>query len=1139
MTRFGTLVRQRKSTMIRCRFCSLVSIAFLSLGSLFSLFGQVAPVAQQPVPTAQIDLSAVGFRGLSVSARLAAQSNMSLDFVDDDHVLLTFNPKKIFTRLPSCPPTHDDRMIHAVILTVPDGRVSKEADWYLHDHERYFWTLGGGRFLLRRLNSLYEVDSELHEKLILTSPRPLIWLGVTADGKQIITESKVDESDKAKARGKDAKAKVQLEFLDLETHAVQRTIKSEGKVQLDALSTGFADVIHNRSGKVWMVRFGPTGSSRENITRVRSRCIPDVMFSSGNTILVGRCAMSSPDYSVSAFTVTGHFLWRQHWNEHRYTPRLKRSDDGSRVAISSVARVILETPSDSETAAQQTDEGLKQHVQVLDTASGTGVISLEVAPAVLTAQNVSLSPAGRRLALVQGATLTVYDLPTMSQEDRARYLAVKDDLPGLYTPASEKEPEETLFTSLDSSEAAANDEDSAGKAQPSPASTTDSSKTATSQESASTQTPKAETAPATNEASSSVTNSSAPNPDASASTPKPVITFKATSRIVVEDVVVTDSKGHPVKGLKQEDFELSENNAPQHLRVFEEYPQPGSEETQRSAASAGSQTTTGSAQSTQVTPNIFSNSRLTGPETGSSTIIVLDLLNTAIADQTRAKSYLIDFIKKRPAASQMAICSLGYNLRLIQGFTRDETTLLAAINGKKGGVKAPPWQSDAGLEKSVQLARDVASVAGTAESILALQRTQNSLDEQMANDTDVRMRFTLDAFMQLGRYLAGVPGRKNLIWLSGSFPMSIQPNPDVNGYEPVTRNYYYDIKKTTNLLAEAHVAVYPVSASGLVAHSDAGNGNYFPAGLPGAQGPGHAGPSTALLNTPENLPMSSSTSIDDRNFRETQAGQMATMDEVAKLTGGKAFYDTNAIGDAIDSAVDLGSHYYTLSYTPTDHKYDGQFRKIKVTIKHPGYHLTYRGGYYAQDPDAGLKDTRKPQQRIGVAAMQQGAPQSRQVVFSTRVVPIGKPRKVDAAQVGMAKNPKKKGAPVGPVEVQHYAIDYAVDASDLRFGQTTEGVYHSVVDFMVTGFNDDGRLVASMVSTATNDLRPANYKDVMTGGYRLHQELDVPTEAVTLRMGVEDVASSRVGTLEIGLPVPVPPEVKEAMAKPLPPIEPD
>ena len=344
-----------------------------------------APEAQ---PQARMDLSLIGFGGLSPSARLAEQSNMSLDFLDDNHILLTFNPKKMFTRLPDCPPAHDDRIIHAAVLEVPDGKVVKEADWYLHDHRRYFWALGSGRFLLRRLNSLYLVDSDLHEKLLLTSPRPFLWISVTADSRQIIVERGDGPPAKAKDPAKPAKPTVKIEFLDVDSLAVQRVIKSEGVVNLEALSSGFADVIHSKIGKVWLVRFGPSGRERENVTRVRSRCVPDIVFSSGNTVLVGRCAMNSSEYSVSAFTVTGHLLWRQHWSGHRYTPKVRRSEEGSRIAVSSIARVVLDAASAEDDANADADRGLRQHVQVLDTASWSAVLSLEVAQPSLAAQNI-------------------------------------------------------------------------------------------------------------------------------------------------------------------------------------------------------------------------------------------------------------------------------------------------------------------------------------------------------------------------------------------------------------------------------------------------------------------------------------------------------------------------------------------------------------------------------------------------------------------------------------------------------------------------------------------------------------------------------------------------------------------------------
>ena len=61
----------------------------------------------------------------------------------------------------------------------------------------------------------------------------------------------------------------------------------------------------------------------------------------------------------------------------------------------------------------------------------------------------------------------------------------------------------------------------------------------------------------------------------------------------------------------------------------------------------------------------------------------------------------------------------------------------------------------------------------------------------------------------------------------------------------------------------------------------------------------------------------------------------------------------------------------------------------------------------------------------------------------------------------------------------------------------------------------------------------------MVGGFCLHQEFDVPVNAVSLRLGVEDERNRRLGTVEISLPVPPAPEQAGLHAKTLPDIEPD
>jgi hypothetical protein len=274
-------------------------------------------------------------------------------------------------------------------------------------------------------------------------------------------------------------------------------------------------------------------------------------------------------------------------------------------------------------------------------------------------------------------------------------------------------------------------------------------------------------------------------------------------------------------------------------------------------------------------------------------------------------------------------------------------------------------------------------------------------------------------------------------------------------------------------------------------------------------------------------------------FASSQAGERATMNQIAAQTGGRAFYNTNSIAQAINTATEEGSNYYALSYTPFNKRTDGSFRKVRVSLAGKKYHLAYRSGYYAVDPNSLAKPSKNLASGLARAAMQQGSPQSRQVVFGTRVVPLGKPRLVkDAPGSGKRSKGNRQNKDL-PVEMQRYAIDYAVIPTDLRFTPTSQGTYHDVLNFMITAFDDDGNMVASEVSQMTADLKPETVRDVMLGGLRVHQEIDVPVKSITMRLGVEDAADSHLGTLEIPLPVKAPPETAAARRNSLPPIEPD
>jgi VWFA-related protein len=1104
------------------------------------------PASQAQAPAARIDLTSVGYRDFSAMARRSSAANLSISFLDSDHVLFTFNPKKLFHRLPECPPSHEDRLVHAAVFDVSTGKVQKETDWYLHDDRRYLWPLGAGKVLLRRLNSLYVVDAELHEKLLFTSPKDVLWTAVTPDGKQVILETAYDapvSGTRAKAA---PKTRVRIEFLDTNSLAVQRVVKSEKAVNMEATSSGFASVISGVSGRVWLIRFGPTEQERTNIARVRSRRAPDVLYLSGNTMLIGRNSTSTQGYSVSAFTVTGNRLWRQHWDSHQYWAAIASSEDGSRFAISTL-KVVDTPPSNPETDnSDSRPEALEQRIQVLDTASGTPVLSVMASPVILDGQNFSLSPDGGRFVVLHGTALESYDLSPMSADEQGKYAAVKADVPGLYVPPPEtakaEENSEVVFTASDAASDAA-----AGEQDPS-ADSLGATKggTETPEKPSNSRTDVASATPATGAPAPTT-----PNQSSTATLP----IFKSYARVVGLDVVVADSKGHTLKGMSQPDFAVKEDGKPQTVNFFEEITS-NKVPTQPAAG-----TETPASEKKELAPNIFTNES-PSPHTNSVTLILYDLLNTPVTEQQRAKLELLKFLKNKPKDSTFALCVLSEKLQMIQGFTPDETLLARAARGQKGSLRygallTPDAQSqqivDWLTQSSMRLQGGGGQFAGAASSLLdTAGKMQQDEIQRRTTDLETRAWITMDAFTQLARYLSGIPGRKSLIWLSGSFPLGIFPGIDFRNPDLENDRYTNQVKQAVNLLAESHIALYPVDVRGLSVYSMQASAfsNGTDSAQPGAptQAPFVQGPASRTFSDLNNLNSSGNIGASLPGGNSPSMDEMTEhgiMDQIAGDTGGKAFYNTNGIEQAMAVAMEQEANYYALSYSPSNKKYDGKFRKIKVSLTSSDKkaRVIHRSGYFAVDPNAAAVSS-DAASGFGLAAMQHGSPLSHQILFAARVIPIGKPRKIDApvAPPSAAVKKKKKAAQTvtnEPIEAQHYAIDFAVPPAQVRFDASTDGIRHGTMNFMVTSFNEDGALRTSKLARANSDLNPEDYQQAAAGGLRLHQELDVPVAATFLRMGVQDALSGRMGTIEVPLPVKAPPGAEHGSLRSMPEIEPD
>ncbi|MBB5337904.1 VWA domain-containing protein [Tunturiibacter gelidoferens] len=585
-------------------------------------------------------------------------------------------------------------------------------------------------------------------------------------------------------------------------------------------------------------------------------------------------------------------------------------------------------------------------------------------------------------------------------------------------------------------------------------------------------------------ASLAQTTSQAPQPTQS------VATLRAHTQLVVVDVVVTDKSQNPVRNLKASDFTLLESGQPQQIKSFEEHGDPsGTAATKPMPVNS---------------PGIFSN--YSPAPSDAVNVLLVDTLNTPVTDQIYLHDQFRKYIKTAKPGVPTAIFGLTTKLLFLQSFTSDPELLKAAIDNKNI-AHSPLIERVTGgntTQSADQMSETVATSGVTAQpgSTAFMQQVIADLKQfdaqQNSFQSQLRAKYTLDAINQLARFLSGIPGRKNLIWFSGSFPLDVLPDGSINDPFTVVASSEAEYRETTNLLTRAQVAVYPIDARGAM--------------------------------TSPNMDISQSTSIylddakrfnaDEVKYHLTAGAENLTMLRMADDSGGHAFINTNDLVDAINKATAAGSHYYTLTYSPTDSKWNGNFRKIQVKVQQSGLNLAYRRGYFADDPDISLQ----PHHRSGKAsataappvdpmhvAMMHGAPDSTQITLKVRVLPTSKARETDVAK-GNTLNPSSDMK--GPY--RRYAIDIAADPYSIHTEQASDGNYHAELQFLTYVYDRNGSLLNMESDPVRANFSPDLYKQILHSGLPYRQEISVPLKGdFYLRIGIHDLVTNRIGSLEV------------------------
>jgi VWFA-related protein len=561
-------------------------------------------------------------------------------------------------------------------------------------------------------------------------------------------------------------------------------------------------------------------------------------------------------------------------------------------------------------------------------------------------------------------------------------------------------------------------------------------------------------------------------------------TIKANAQLVVVDVVVTDHNRNPVHGLKAGDFTLKDASTPQTIKNFEEHSAP-------SLADA-----TKFAPIEKLPPGVFTN-YTPAPANGAVNLLLLDALNTPMADQAYVRDQLLAYLKATPPGTRMAIFGLTTHLAILQGFTSDPEVLKRIMAGglSKASVILDDPTGGGGVQNSQ--ADDMEDLGADAEFVANIRQFEAM---QQSFQLQLRIKYTLDAMNQLARYLATIPGRKNLIWFSGSFPLNVLPDATLNDPFAGVENFEEEFRDTVSLLARSQVAVYPIDARGLM------NSPVFDASTTRNYG-GSGGP--ARMNQ------------DDTKFFTDTAAERSTMQAMADATGGRAFVGTNGLTAAVASAITEGSNFYTLTYTPASSEPDGKFHKIKVELDRQGLNLSYRKGYYADRPKQDKTATNPTLASADSAgpgavdklrlAMTRGAPTPSEIVIKVGVLPINpanQPEDKPAARNTLAPSTH------GPY--RRYSVNYLIDPTSLEFLRTNDGKIYSDFALIIDVFDPLGKLVNSTTEGLHVSTPLDQAQKMAREGIFKHEEISAPIHGeYFFRIAVHDLHRDRYGAVEV------------------------
>ena len=434
-----------------------VGMAMLAAWTVLLALSAGAATARDSEAPVRIPLAPMGYQALTPEFLLSGSSALTVHFVDQDHLLITFGVRRLMKREAGEPADDEDRTIGAFLVELPSGKVLARTEWRLHDRSQYLWSLGHGRYLLRvrdRLTTFAPMgsgdpDDAFHEVPLLRLDRHIVAILVSSDEDLLTVETTkwaMGTGEASEGFSTDP-APVQINFyrltnIDSSLDGLRVTsagvVRTRTAVALPMTAAGSLEVLEGGKDR-WLFNFDEHAGKVHELAEWDTSCFPRPTFVGRGEFVAFGCRGSVDRQDFAGFNLKGEEMWQQNFFDAHVGPTFAFAPAAGRFAL---GRTIVNSAVEQD-AFLAASLVTGQEVRVYQSYDGKQLFKIDCTPVERAGQNFALSADGMRLAVVREtmvrhpatkvsdaytdreAAVEVYALPALSKEDTAAVKAAE------------------------------------------------------------------------------------------------------------------------------------------------------------------------------------------------------------------------------------------------------------------------------------------------------------------------------------------------------------------------------------------------------------------------------------------------------------------------------------------------------------------------------------------------------------------------------------------------------------------------------------------------------------------------------------------------------------------------------------------